>query len=92
MKQKFSCSDELHEFFLNELKNIVGVGGHVQTLGRIFDYRIIPGSDEKCLWQPTIRLLFKFFTKNGLRYYIDFQLGYLRAYTDESEQKKIGRL
>lgn len=92
MKQKFSNSQELHEFIFGELLSIVGVGGNVTTKGSILDYYVIPDGVEKCLWQPTLRKLLEFFTKNGLRYYINFELGYLRAYTDESKQKEIGRL
>ena len=92
MKQKFLNSQELHEFFLSELQNIVGVGGNIQTPDRLFNYHIIPSGDEKCLWQTTLRKLFKFFIKYTLNYYIDFELGYICVYTDRDEQKKLGRL
>lgn len=92
MKQKFSNSQELHEFFLCELLNIVGFGGTIHTPGPLFTYRIIPSSYRGCLWQPTLQKLFKFFRKYKLSYYIDFKLGYLAAYTNRDEQKKLGRL
>lgn len=92
MKQKFQNSDELHEFFLSELRNIVGVGGSVMFRTTIFDFLIIPDGGKKCLWQPTLRKLFEFFTEYDLRYYIDFKFGYLRVYTYEHIQKAIGTL
>lgn len=92
MKQKFSNSQELHEFFLCELLNIVGFGGAIHTPGRLFTYHIIPGGNKGCLGQPTLRKLFIFFTKYELHYYINFELGCLSAYTNRNEQKKLGRL
>lgn len=92
MKQKFSNSQELHEFFLCELLNIVGFAGAIHTPGRLFTYHIIPSGNEGCLKQPTLRKLFIFFTNYKLHYYIDFEHGYLSAFTDRDEQKELGRL
>ena len=92
MKRKFSNSQELHEFIFGELLSIVGDGGHVETEGNILHYQIFPEEGEKCLWQSALEKLFKFFTKYELSYYIDFDFGYLRVYTDEQLQKTIGRL
>lgn len=92
MKRKFSNSQELHEFFLSELQNIVGVGGNVKAEGNILHYQIFPDEGEKCLWQTALRQLFDFFTKYELSYYIDFDFGYFRVYTNELLQKAIGRL
>ena len=92
MKQKFSNSQELHEFFLCELLNIVGFGGTIHTPGPLFTYHIIPSGYIGSLWQPTLRKLFVFFKKNKLSYYIDFKLGYIAAYTNRDEQKELGRL
>lgn len=92
MKRKFSNSQELHEFIFGELQNIVGVGGNVKAEGTILHYQIFPDEVKKCLWQTALRRLFDFLTKYELSYYIDFEFGYFRVYTDEILQKNIGSL
>lgn len=92
MKRKFSNSQELHEFIFFQLQSIVGVGVNVTNKATIFDYRIYPHETDKCLWGPTLRRLIVFLTEYSFHYYIDFELGYLRVYTYEDEQKKLGRL
>lgn len=92
MKQKFSNSTELHEFFLSELQKIVGVGGDVVTEENILHYRIIPNNVEHCIWASALKALFEFCTKYELDYYLDFEFGYLRVYTDERLQITLGRL
>lgn len=92
MKQKFSNPKELHEFFLSELQKNIGVDGHVITEDKILHYYIYPDGGEKCLWQCELQNLFEFITKYELSYYIDFQFGYFRVYTDERLQISIGNL
>ena len=92
MKRKFSNSQELHEFIFGELQGIVSVAGNVKTEKNILHYQIFPEEEDKCIWQSALEKLFKFFTKYELSYYIDFELGYLRVYTDEHVQKEIGTL
>lgn len=84
MKQKFSCPEELHMFFLKGLKKKVGVNARVDSIYGLFNYDIYPVGDEKCLWQPTLRGLFRFFTKYQFFFYVDFENGSIHAYTDRS--------
>lgn len=92
MKRKFSNSKELHEFFLSELKNIVGVYARVESKDGLFYYDIYPVDNNKKLWQVTIRGLIIFFFTYQFYYYIDFVFGRLRAYTYSDVQIKIGTL
>lgn len=92
MKQKFSDSIDLHVFFLAKLKNIVGNKAIVKADKGIFTYNIIPNNAKKCLWQEDLEHLFKFCTKYGLYFYIDFDFSYLRVYTYDIDQKKLGNL
>ena len=89
MKQKFSNSQELHEFFLSELKTIVGVNAKVEVGYDLFNYDIYPVGYDKCLWQTTLRGLFTFFSKYQFFYYIDFGLGKLHAYAYENTQMTL---
>lgn len=92
MKQKFSCSDELNKFFIEELKKIVGVNARIDCKYGLFYYDIYPVGYDNCIWGITLRGLMAFFIKYHFHYYIDFEEGYLRAYTYKSEQKNRGRL
>lgn len=92
MKQKFSNSDELHEFFLSEIKKIFGNFAGVGITQNKFDYRITPKHVDKCLYQSHCKRLFKFCTKFNLDWYIDFEYSYIRVYSYYSTQKEIGRL
>lgn len=92
MKQKFSSREELHEFFLSELNKIVGVNARVVNKYGSFVYDIYPVEYNKCLWEPTLRKLFTFLSNNKFSYYIDFECGKLRAYTNSNKQKVLGRL
>lgn len=92
MKQKFSCPEELHMFFLKELKNIVGVNARVEVKYGLFNYDIYPIGYDKCLWQITLRALFTFFSNYHFHYYIDFECGKLHAYTYEHTQLGLGIL
>ena len=92
MKQKFSNSKELHEFFLSELKKIVGIRARVEAPNGLFNYAIYSVGYDNCLWQATIRDLFEFITKFKLSYYIDFKLGLIRVYTDYRRQMAFGLL
>ena len=88
MKQKSQDSLSLHEFYLNELKKIVGNSADVDAKGGILNYEITPLNPEKCLWQVKLERLFEFFINNELYFYVDFSLNILRAYSIQGYKKK----
>jgi len=92
MERKFSTPVELHEFFLGELKNIVGKNYRVIAKEDLFDFDIKPRLKRTCLHQLTFRDLIKFFEKYGFNFYVDFEFGKLRAFTTELTQKRRKRL
>lgn len=92
MKRKFSKPVELHEFFLSELRNIVGEDCEVKDGHELLDFFILPIGESKCLFQTTLLDLLKFFEEYRLNYYIDFEFCKLRVYTSERTQKYFHRL
>ena len=92
MERKFSKPVELQEFFLSELRNVVGEYAKVESKDELFDFQIFPIPENKCLFEMTIRNLIKFFEKYGFNFYIDFEFGKLRAYSSELIQRNYHRL
>lgn len=92
MKHKFSNSQEIHEFFLSQIKKIVGRYGKVEVKYELFHYEIYAAGEDQCLWEPTLHALFTFFSKYRFHYYINFEYSKLRAYIGESTLKELETL